>query len=183
MIMERNRNFTDFGFPVDVLWMDIEWSQQNSEVGGYEYFVFNPQNFTNGEIWQMNSEIEAENRRIVVIVDPHIKVSHEYSLYADGMVLQDRADPDSGDMTNIFVRTPDFKTFYGDCWPGNSTWIDFLNENAQEYWGSYFSYEKFHGSSYLYYFWNDMNEPAIFSTDTETMPLDNLHWKADGRSV
>lgn len=28
MIMERNRNFTDFGFPVDVLWMDIEWADQ-----------------------------------------------------------------------------------------------------------------------------------------------------------
>ena len=26
MIMERNKNFTEFGFPLDVLWMDIEWS-------------------------------------------------------------------------------------------------------------------------------------------------------------
>jgi alpha-glucosidase (family GH31 glycosyl hydrolase) len=26
MIIERNRNFTDFKFPVDVLWMDIEWA-------------------------------------------------------------------------------------------------------------------------------------------------------------
>ncbi len=26
MIIERNRNFTEFGFPVDVLWMDIEWA-------------------------------------------------------------------------------------------------------------------------------------------------------------
>jgi hypothetical protein len=27
MIMERNKNFTLYGFPVDVLWMDIEWSE------------------------------------------------------------------------------------------------------------------------------------------------------------
>jgi alpha 1,3-glucosidase len=26
MIMERNRNFTKYEFPVDVLWMDIEWA-------------------------------------------------------------------------------------------------------------------------------------------------------------
>lgn len=26
MIMERNRNFTEHKFPVDVLWMDINWA-------------------------------------------------------------------------------------------------------------------------------------------------------------
>jgi len=45
MLMERNRNFTEHKFPVDMLWADIEWSDQYSE-GAYEYFVFNPQNFT-----------------------------------------------------------------------------------------------------------------------------------------
>lgn len=39
-------------------------------------------------------------------------------------------------MTNIFIRNPDFTNFYGDCWPGNSTWIDFLNENAQNFWAN-----------------------------------------------
>jgi len=45
MMMERNRLFTEHGFPVDVLWMDINWADQYSS-GTYEYFVFNPQNFT-----------------------------------------------------------------------------------------------------------------------------------------
>ena len=35
MIMERNKNFTTFGFPIDVLWMDIEWSEQDSRPDGY----------------------------------------------------------------------------------------------------------------------------------------------------
>lgn len=26
MLMERNRQFTDYGFPIDVLWSDIEWA-------------------------------------------------------------------------------------------------------------------------------------------------------------
>ena len=42
MMIERNRNFTEYGFPVDVLWMDIEWADQYSEPTGYEYFKFNP---------------------------------------------------------------------------------------------------------------------------------------------
>lgn len=95
--------------------------------------------------------------------------------------MQDADQPD-GNMTNIYVRTPSFTNFYGDCWPGNSTWIDFLNENAQRFWGQQFSYDNFKGSNYLYSFWNDMNEPAVFSTDSHTMPLEMRHWKADGRS-
>jgi alpha 1,3-glucosidase len=45
MMIERNRNFTANNFPVDVLWMDINYANQN-DTGAYEYFVFNPANFT-----------------------------------------------------------------------------------------------------------------------------------------
>ena len=74
----------------------------------------------------------------------------------------------------------DVKPFYGDCWPGNSTWIDFLNTNAQDFWGNLFSYDVFKGSNKIYSFWNDMNEPAVFSTDSHTMPMDAIHVKVDG---
>lgn len=77
----------------------------------------------------MNTEIEASHRRITVIVDPHIKASDDYFVYKNGMALQNQKSPE-GNLTNIFVRTPDHGTFYGDCWPGNSSYIDFLNENA-----------------------------------------------------
>lgn len=46
MLMDRNRKFTDYGFPIDVLWSDIEWAQQDDDPAGYEYFIFNPKNFT-----------------------------------------------------------------------------------------------------------------------------------------
>ena len=58
MLMDRNRKFTDYGFPIDVLWSDIEWAQQYDDPAGYEYFIFNPANFTETQITQMNSEIE-----------------------------------------------------------------------------------------------------------------------------
>ena len=88
LFMERNRKFSQYGFPIDVLWSDIEYSQQNDDPTGYEYFKFNPKNFTDSQITQMNSEIEAAGRRIVVIVDPHIKASEEYFVYAQGIDLQ-----------------------------------------------------------------------------------------------
>ena len=128
----------------------------------------------------MNNEIEAQGRRITLIFDPHIKVADDYFVHKEGIELQYLETETN--ISNIFVRSnrgsPD--PFYGDCWPGNSTWIDFLNENAQEFWGSLFSFEKFKGSNYMYSAWNDMNEPAVFSTPTKTMPLTNIHVKADG---
>lgn len=56
-----------------------------------------------------------------------------------------------------------------------------MNENAQNFWASQYSYENFKGSSYLYSIWNDMNEPQIYSTPSLTMPANAIHMKADGR--
>lgn len=125
--MDRNRDFTEYGFPVDVFWMDIEYSND------YKYFEFNPKNFTEDGIVEMNKQVEEANRRLVVIVDPHIKAVDDFHIYTDGLKLQSGEQPE-GNLTNIFVRDNEGETFYGNCWPGNSTWIDFLNVNAQQFW-------------------------------------------------
>lgn len=128
--MERNRKFTDFQFPVDVLVMDIQWADVDSAEAGYEYFQFNPQNFTETDLAQMNEEVAAEGRYMTTILDPHIKVSDDYFVYADGQTLEKASTENS-----IFVKNVDGITdFEGTCWPGNSVWIDFLNKNAQDYW-------------------------------------------------
>lgn len=54
IIRQRNADFSNYGFPVDVLWMDIQWADQWSTDAGYEYFKFNPQNFTTEGIALMN---------------------------------------------------------------------------------------------------------------------------------
>lgn len=184
IMIERSQNFTNGSFPVDVLWMDILWALGgNDEYHGtdYEYFFFNPDNFTNESLPLMNQEIEDANRYITVIVDPHIKVSYNYTVYKEG-ILADLFSP-SYNVTNIFVKQPDGRTqFEGGCWPGTSVWIDYLNENAQEFWGDWFGYDKFVGSNSRYDFWNDMNEPAIFDEASGHFPLDALHFKSDGRS-
>jgi len=46
IIIQRSKNFTLNQFPVDVLWMDINWAQNEGDRFGEEYFVFNPLNFT-----------------------------------------------------------------------------------------------------------------------------------------
>mmetsp|Transcript_59715 Transcript_59715/g.82037 ORF Transcript_59715/g.82037 Transcript_59715/m.82037 type:complete len:222 (+) Transcript_59715:678-1343(+) len=79
IIMDRNSDFTKYGFPVDVFWMDIEYSND------YMYFEFNPKNFTEAGIVEMNKQVEEANRRLVVIVDPHIKAVDEFHIFSDGI--------------------------------------------------------------------------------------------------
>jgi alpha-glucosidase (family GH31 glycosyl hydrolase) len=43
--------------------------------------------------------------------------------------------------------------------------------------------DSFKGTNELYSFWNDMNEPSVFSENELAMPKENLHWKADGQTV
>jgi len=119
---------------------------------------------------------------MTVILDPHIKVADDYFVYTEGEAEQQKEFADDGSTINIFVKTSDGETdFEGDCWPGNSVWVDFFNENAQEYWGNLYQYDKFVGSSKIYHAWNDMNEPSVFSTPEKTLPSDARHYKADGR--
>ena len=39
------------------------------------------------------------------------------------------------------------------------------------------------GTNDLYSFWNDMNEPSVFSEKDLAMPLDNLHVRRNGSWV
>jgi len=43
-----------------------------------------------------------------------------------------------------------------------SSWIDFLNKDAVEYWQKLYHPKKFVGTNELYDFWIDMNEPSVF---------------------
>lgn len=83
-IMERSKNFTDFKFPLDVLVMDIQWADQYSQGHSQQYFQFNPQNFTETGLAQMNKEVAEADRYMTTILDPHIKVSDDYFVYAEG---------------------------------------------------------------------------------------------------
>jgi mannosyl-oligosaccharide alpha-1,3-glucosidase len=110
----------------------------------------------------LNTELEQTKRRFVTINDPHIKNNNNYWIYQKGLALQEAEQP-KGNITNIFVRNPEAKsTFVATCWPGLSSWIDYLNTNAADFWGSLYLPENFPGTNHLYGTWNDMNEPSVF---------------------
>ena len=116
---------------------------------------------------------------MVVITDPHIKVAPGYFVYENGRALEE-TDPSK---TQVFVRDCNDNIFEGDCWPGTSSWIDYLNENAQNFWQGLYKYENFKGTTQMYSFWNDMNEPSVFGAEQQTLPLQSKHMLVDGTII
>lgn len=115
-----------------------------------------------------------------MINDPHIAMNDTYFVYTEGNALE-AAEPSS---INTFIRNPEFTaSWVGNCWPGLSVWIDYLNNGAAEFWAGLYKYDKFRGTNYLYGTWNDMNEPSVFSNFTGAnpeidqlgMPMNNTH--------
>lgn len=107
MVLERSHNFTKYGFPVDVFWMDIEHALytdlETVLTRDYRWFTFNPYNFTTDRLEALKSEMEESKRRLVTIIDPHINANEEYFVWKNGMDLQD-SEWTEGDAKNIYVR-------------------------------------------------------------------------------
>ncbi|KAJ3219028.1 hypothetical protein HDU67_003018 [Dinochytrium kinnereticum] len=155
-VAEVDSNFDKFDIPYDVLWLDIEHTD------GKKYFTWDKLKFPNPK--EMQAKLSMKGRKMVTIIDPHIKREDSYS------VSKNAQDKD------LFVKSSSGEVFEGWCWPGSSNWLDYLNPAAREYWAQLFRFENYEGSTPSLYTWNDMNEPSVFNGPEITMPKDNLHF-------
>lgn len=60
-------------FPMDAIWLDIDYTDQK------KYFTWHPVNFKDPV--GMQKIIASTNRKLVTIIDPHIKVESGYHVY------------------------------------------------------------------------------------------------------
>lgn len=84
---------------------------------------------------------------------------------------------------NIFVKESSNTIFKGYCWPGDSVWVDYINEGGRKFWASLYDFNFFNGTDDSFHIWLDMNEPSVFTGPELTMPKDVLHYLSDGSSV
>lgn len=85
--------FDEKDFPLDVMWLDIEYTD------GKKYFTWDPIKFAHPEIMQKN--LTATGRKLVVIIDPHIKREGGYFLHEDAL------------NNDYYVKTHDGKVYEG----------------------------------------------------------------------
>ncbi|KAF9529796.1 glycoside hydrolase family 31 protein [Crepidotus variabilis] len=158
------RRFDEEDMPVDVFWLDIEYSDN------HKYFMWNDKLFPDPV--EMTNDVAANGRKMVVIVDPHLKREDNYPAYKEASELGVLVKPKSGE-----------GEYEGWCWPGSSSWTDFFNPAAWDWWKSMFKTEPQGGSKFSWvksstdiHIWNDMNEPSVFNGPEISMPRDNIHY-------
>lgn len=141
-------------FPIDVIWMDIDYQDRNRP------FTVNQATFP--DMRKLVADMGREGVRLVPITDLHIAdlPGQGYSPFETGI---------AGDN---FVHKSDGSLYVAPVWPGPSVFPDFTRASTRAWWGSL--YKDFLDDGFVG-FWNDMNEPAVFDTPSKTMPLDNLH--------
>ena len=154
-VKDVDRKFDKSNIPYDVIWLDIEYTD------GKKYFTWDDHNFP--DPIGMEKQLEETERKLVVIIDPHIKNQGGYS------VVEEMKSKD------LAVHNKENNIFEGWCWPGSSHWIDAFSPAARAWWKSLFTYDKFKGTMSNVWLWNDMNEPSVFNGPEVTMPKDNMH--------
>lgn len=157
-VYQVHDKFEELDYPYDVLWLDIEHTD------GKRYFTWDSNLFPDPT--SMQEKLWSQGRRMVTIVDPHVKRDQRYYIHKEATAK------------GLYVKDKDGKNdFDGWCWPGSSSYLDFTNEEARSWWADQFSFDHYHGSTPSLYTWNDMNEPSVFNGPEITMQKDllNLH--------
>lgn len=155
-VKDVDRKFDRYQIPYDAIWLDIEYTD------GKKYFTWDPLTFPDPK--GMEEQLDESGRKLVVIIDPHLKNEAGWS------IIEELKSKD------LAVKDKNGNIYDGWCWPGSSHWIDCFNPAARAWWEEQFKYNKFAGSSHNTFIWNDMNEPSVFNGPETTMPKDNVHY-------
>jgi alpha 1,3-glucosidase len=145
-------------FPIDVIWLDIQHTQD------MKFFTWNTQNFS--DPFAMLQNLSSTNRYLVVLSDCHFKMEEGYFVFDESLA------------NDYFIKNLDGTVYVDEGWPGPSSWMDYLNPDARDYYSSLYLYENWNGTTpTLGGVWNDMNEASVFNNDTEkTFPYDLVHY-------
>lgn len=153
-VMEVIEGFERHDLPLSALHLDIDYMR------GYRVFTVDRERFPD-----LAGLSEACKRRLgarlVAIIDPGVKIDHEYELYRDGIER------------SAFCRLPNGRPLRGAVWPGAVRYPDFTDPEARVWWGRHYSGLLDSGVAGI---WHDMNEPTSFAAwgDT-TFPLPTQH--------
>ncbi|MBQ1546490.1 MAG: alpha-glucosidase [Clostridia bacterium] len=137
------RNYRDNGFPLDAVYLDIDYMEN------FKDFTVSDERFPDFE--NFVSKAAKENIHLVPIIDAGVKIEDGYDVYEEGK------------KGNYFVKDSEGKNFTAAVWPGKVCFPDFLNSAAAEWFGMKYKTLIDKG---IDGFWNDMNEPAIFYSES-----------------
>lgn len=157
-VLEVAQTFRAKKIPADVIWMDIDYMHD------FRIFSFHPERFADPA--KLNADLAALDFHNVWMINPGIAADRAkfppggYALY-DAVIEGGHA-----------VRRSDGRVYVGQVWPGDTVFPDFTDPRTRAWWSELYRGFAAQGVTGV---WNDMNEPALFSTVSRTMPVDNVH--------
>ncbi|XP_034273663.1 neutral alpha-glucosidase C isoform X3 [Pantherophis guttatus] len=116
--------FDTFDIPYDVIWLDIEHTD------GKRYFTWDKKRFPNPEKMQKQILMK-KKRKLVVIVDPHLKIDPLYTIYSQAKAK------------GFFIKDRNGEDFEGRCWPGLSSYLDFTNPEVRQWYADQFDFKTY----------------------------------------
>jgi alpha 1,3-glucosidase len=85
----------------------------------------------------MQKKIAAHGRKMVTIVDPHLKRDNSYHIHKEAT------------SNGLYIQDHTGKDFDGWCWPGSSSYLDFTAEHVRSWWADQFAYDKYVALRYI----------------------------------
>ena len=159
-LLQVNQGFENNDLPMDVIWLDIDHTPNRN------YFIWNYQAFPRP--LDMIADIVSHGRKIVNIVDPHLSTRQEYE-------IGQKFKKNGINYLGYYVKSEDGSDYHGNCWPGDSSWPDFVRADVRKFWAEQFLLTNYKDVTEDVWVWNDMNEPAVFEGSENTFPRTNLH--------
>lgn len=135
------KGYRENHIPMDMLYMDIDYMDH------YKDFTVNPEEFPDFKAFV--EEMKEQRIHLIPIIDAGVKIEDGYEIYEEGKEK------------GYFCKREDGSDFVSEVWPGWTHFPDMLNPEARDWFGG--KYETLISQG-IDGFWNDMNEPAMFST-------------------
>ena len=129
--------------PLDGVCMDIDYMDD------YKDFTVDSRKFA--DLSAFCKEMDAAHAHMIPIIDAGVKQQEGYDVCDEGV------------KNRYFVEYEDGKPFVGAVWPGRSHFPDFLREDVRAWFGAKYNALIDAGVDG---FWNDMNEPALFYSES-----------------
>ena len=135
------KGYRENHIPMDMLYMDIDYMDH------YKDFTVNPEEFPDFKAFV--EEMKEQRIHLIPIIDAGVKIEDGFEIYEEGKEK------------GYFCKREDGSDFVSEVWPGWTHFPDMLNPEARDWFGG--KYETLISQG-IDGFWNDMNEPAMFST-------------------
>jgi len=164
--LEVAAEFRKRQIPCDVLWFDIHYMDR------YRVFTFDPKTFPSPA--ETNEKLHRLGFRSVWMIDPGVADERQSAAGSAGNPLT-TGICGSGTASDVWVKAsaePDAEPFVGKVWPGPCLFPDFTAARVRKWWAEQYKLMAAVGVDGV---WNDMNEPAVFESPTNTMALTAWH--------